>query len=233
MSRSTHLLLTAALLLTIVTFAAYLFAGARPARGDVGGVYSNVPWFVPEQIVTITVSAEDDDGTLEIESDLDGSKLTVVNCTGIGTDQNAGECDGSGKKAVTGQGTDRIRIKTDQLDDDGDAELLTVSLTLIADCNKKTKVTISGDQPGNVGPDDVTINCEPPTPTPMPTSTPVPTATPVTCPAANGMAPTPMATSSGFTCPLPQPPAAPLATITSEVQGSVIVPPSTGSGGLR
>ena len=95
MSRSTHLLLTAALLLTIVTFAAYLFAGARPARGDVGGVYSNVPWFVPEQIVTITVSAEDDDGTLEIESDLDGSKLTVVNCGGIGTDQNAGECDAS------------------------------------------------------------------------------------------------------------------------------------------
>ena len=212
MSKSTHLLLTAALLLTVVTFAAYLFAGARPARGDVGGVYSNVPWFVPEQIVTITVSAEDDDGTLEIESDLDGSTLTVVNCTGIGNDQNAGECDGSGKKAVTGQGTERIRIKTDQLDDDDDAELLTVTLTLIADCNTKTKVTISGDQPGNVGPDDVTINCEPPTPTPLPTatSTPVPPSTAT-----------------------PQPPAAPVATITSQVQGTVIVPPSTGDAGLR
>jgi len=211
MSRSTHVLLTAALFLTIVTFAAYFFAGARPARGDVGGVYSNVPWFVPEQIVTITVSAEDDDGTLEIESDLDGSTLTVVNCTGVGNDQNAGECDGSGKKAVTGQGSERIRIKTDQLDDDENAELLTVTLTLIAHCNAKTKVTISGDQPGNVGPDDVTINCEPPTPTPLPTSTPVP----------------PPSTAT------PQPPAAPVATITSQVQGTVIVPPSTGDAGLR
>ena len=210
MSRATHLLLTAALLLTFVAFAAYLFAGARRARGDVGGVSSNVPWFLPNQIVTITVSAEDDDGTLTIESDLDGSKLTVTACTGIGS-MKSGECDGSGKNAVSGQGTDRIRIKTDQLDTDETAELLTVIMTLIADCDEETVVTISGDQPGNEGPDDVTINCEPPTPTP----TPPPTSTPLP-PTAS-----------------PQPPAAPISTPVAEVISQVIQPPNTGSAGLR
>jgi hypothetical protein len=210
MSRTTPLLLTAALVLTLVAFAAYLFAGARPARGDVGGVYANVPWFIPNQIVTITVSAEDDDGTLEIESDLEGSKLTVTNCTGIGP-MKTGECDGTGKNAVLGQGSDRIRIRTNQLDTDDTAELLTVTLTLIANCDEETKVTISGDQPGNVGPDDVTINCEPPTPTP----TPPPTTTPL--PAT----------------PTPQPPAAPVATPVAEVISQVIQPPNTGSAGIR
>jgi hypothetical protein len=210
MSRGTHLLLTAALFFTIVAFAAYLIAGARPARGDVGGVYSNVPWFLPNQIVTITVSAEDDDGTLTIESDLDGSKLTVTNCTGIGS-MKSGECDGSGKDAVSGQGTDRVRVRTNDLDTDDTAELLTVTLTLIANCDEEVKVTVSGDQPGNVGPDDVTINCEPPTPTPTspPTSTPLP----------------PTAT--------PQPPAAPVSTPVAEVISQVIQPPNTGSAGLR
>ena len=210
MSRTTPFLLTLALILTLVAFAAYLFAGARPALGDVGGVSSNVPWFLPNQIVTITVSAEDDDGTLTIESDLDGSKLTVTNCTGIGTIKS-GECDSSGKNAVSGQGTDRVRIKTNQLDTDDTAELLTVTLTLVASCDEETVVTISGDQPGNVGPDDVTINCEPPTPTP----TPPPTSTP--------LPPT----------PTPQPPAAPVATPVAEVISQVIQPPNTGSGGIR
>jgi hypothetical protein len=125
----------------------------------------------------------------------------------------AGQCDGSGKAAVTGQGTDRVRIKTNQLDSDDVAELLTVTLTLIAECTEETKVTISGDQPGNVGPDDVTINCEPPTPspTPPPTSTPVPAS------------------------PTPQPPAAPVSTATpvAQVISQVIQPPNTGSAGLR
>ena len=210
MSRATHVLLTAAFFLAVVAFAAYLFAGARPARGDVGGVASNVPWFLPNQFVTITVSAEDDDGTLEIESDLEGSKLTVTGCSNIGT-MKAGECDSSGKAAVTGQGTDRVRIKTNQLDTDDTAELLTITLTLVASCEEETVVTISGDQPGNVGPDDVTINCEPPTPTP----TPPPTATP--------LPPTPTS----------QPPAAPVATPVAEVISQVIQPPNTGSAGIR
>jgi hypothetical protein len=87
-------------------------------------------------------------------------------------------------------------------------------MTLIADCDEETVVTISGDQPGNEGPDDVTINCEPPTPTPSPTPIP-PTATPVP------------------PSPTPQPPAAPVSTPVAEVISQVIQPPNTGSAGLR
>jgi hypothetical protein len=213
--------------LAFLLFAAFLasgLGGLHTARGDVGGVYSNVPVFEPNQVVTITVTAEDDDGTLRIDSNLGGSELTVVNCSGIGSDQEPGECDGSGTDSVGDHGGDLVRIDTNTLDEDDNSELLTVTLTLIAFCDEPTALTISGDQPGNFGPDDVTINCAPPEPTPTrtpePTNTPAPTETPI---------PTPTFT--------PQPPAAPVSTPFAEVQTSivqpVITPPSTGSAGLR
>ena len=220
-----RLLLAPVVLIVIGGLLAYGPGGLPVARGDVGGVYSNVPVFVPDQVVTITVSAEDDDGTLVITSSLDTSELTVVSCSGLGTDQEAGECDGSGMLSVSGQGEDEVRIDTNTLDGDSDSELLTVSLTLIASCTELTAVTISGDQPGNFGPDDVTINCEPSTPTPTPTVTPNPSATPKP---TETPTPQPEATPTWT----PQPPAAPVTTPFAQVE-RIIVPPSTGSAGLR
>jgi hypothetical protein len=190
------------------------FVGTR-VLADVGGVFSNVPQFGPGQPVTITVTAEDDDGALVIRSSLASSTLTVVNCTGVGPDQVAGRCDGSGKTAVTGQGTTTVTIDTTALDSDQSSEPLTVTLTLVASCTTAVAVTVSADQPGNVGPDDVTINCAPPTPTPSPTPTNTPT-------------PAPSATPAPTATPVP-PTAVPL---TSSVLG-VVTPPSTGDGGLK
>lgn len=215
-----RLLISATALLAVVGGAlGFGITGPETARGDVAGVYSNVPVFTPGQVVTITVQAEDDDGMLLIDSSLSGSQLTVINCSGIGADQKAGECDGSGMYSVSGQSTSSIRMDTITLDEDRESELLTVTLTLLADCDSPTVVTISGDQPGNVGPDDVTINCIPPTPSPTPTQTATasPTATSTTTPA-------PTAT--------PQPPAAPTSTPFSEIR-TTISPPNTGDGGLR
>jgi hypothetical protein len=164
--------------------------------------------------VTITVSAEDDDGALTIKSNLAGSSLTVTNCAGIGSNQVAGKCDGSGMTSVSGQGSNSVAIDSAALDTDASSEPLTVTLTLIASCSQPTVVTVSADQPGNVGPDDVTINCTPPTPTPTATATPTNT-------------PTPLPSST----PLPPPTATPVV-LTSSVLGSV-TPPNTGDGGLK
>ena len=211
----------------------FVFGIASPqtVHGDVGGVYSDVPVFTPGQVVTITVTAEDDDGTLIIDSSLSGSHLTVTNCTGIGSNQRAGQCDGSGMNSVFDQGSQSIRIDTNTLDNDSDSELLTVSLTLLASCTEPTHVTVSGDQPGNFGPDDVTINCQPATPTATPSPTPSPTASPTNTPT-----PTPSATPSVTPSPTPtftpQPPAAPTSTPFSEIE-TLIKPPNTGDAGLR
>ena len=226
--------LIAAASLAIVGLIASGYGGLHTARGDVGGVYSNVPVFAPNQVVTITVSAEDDDGTLVIASSLATSQLTVMSCAGLGANQEAGECDGSGTQSVFDQGEDVVRIDTNTLDSDEESELLAVTLTLIASCTEPTAVTISGDQPGNFGPDDVTINCAPappsPTATPVATHTPSPTPSPTASPTATSTPPVPpLATFS----PTPQPPAAPPSTPFAQVQSGVIVPPSTGSAGLR
>jgi len=200
----------------IAAIAVLLLHGGPPAAADVGGVYASVPTFQPGQPITITVTAEDDDGSLTIRSNLAGSALTVTNCTGIGSNQVAGKCDGSGLAAVSGQGSNSVAIDTAVLDTDVTSELLTVTLTLTASCLVATAVTVSADQPGNVGPDDVTINCEPPTPTPTPTRTPTATPTPMQTPVATVPPP-----------PTSTPPAAPPR---SEVL--TITPPSTGDGGI-
>jgi hypothetical protein len=195
-----------------------------PAEADVGGVAANAPTFAPGQPLTITVSAEDDDGLLVITSSLPGSTLSVTNCSGIGTNQVAGQCDGSGMAAIaSGQGTKTVSIDTDDLDSDASVELLTVTLTLVASCDTPTSVTVAAHQPGNVGPDDVTVNCVPPTPTPTPTQTPTPTPT---------ITPTPFPTFTPVPPP-PPPPAAPVPTLTSQVLSSTISPPNTGDGGLK
>jgi hypothetical protein len=212
MPRPTLLLsvLLAILSLTAVSFA---LSGSRDAAADVGGVFSNVPWFSPGQTITITVTAEDDDGLLTIISNLPDSEMTVNSCTGIGP-MKPGECDASGKAAVDGQGGVYISIDTVELDTDSQVELLTISLSLVADCDQTTAVTVSATQPGNVGPDDVTINCTPQTPTP--TVTPTPTRTPTPVPSATMPPPT----------PAPPTPTPFIQVLTS------VAPPSTGNGGL-
>jgi hypothetical protein len=234
---SRFVLPASALLAVLAGIVAFSISGPHTARGDVGGVYANVPVFTPNQVVNITVTAEDDDGVLIITSSLDTSHLTVTNCTGIGNDQGAGQCDSSGMASVITHGGAEVRIDTNGLDSDFNTELLTVSLTLTATCSQVTVVTVSGDQPGNVGPDNVTINCAPATPTPSPTPSPTPTNSPTATPIATNT-PAPTATPANSSTPIPtptftpQPPAAPTATPFSEIQ-TVIKPPSTGSGGLR
>jgi hypothetical protein len=186
------------------------------ANADVGGVTSDLPWFTQGDELEITVSAEDDDGDLTIISNLSGSELTVIECDGIGNDQVDGECDTSGDDSVDGQGTEYITIDTDNLDDDDESELLTVTLRLEADCEEATIVTISANQPGNVGPDDVTINCIPPTPRPTRTPTRTPTPVPTI---------TPMPTMT------PPPTVTPVQQVLQQVS-QIITPPSTGDAGL-
>ena len=142
------------LLAVAVSLAA--IAGVGPhhhASADVGGVWSDVPTFGPGQPMTITVSAEDDDGT------------------------------------------PYITIDTEVLDSDENLELLTVTLTLPANCAEPTSVTVSANQPGNVGPDNVTVSCVPPTPTPTATATFTPTLTPTVTPTATATL-TPTATAT-------------------------------------
>lgn len=218
--------------LFLATAGALLIFGSltpETARGDVGGVYSNVPVFTPNQIVMITVTAEDDDGTLIIESTLNNSSLTVKECSGLGNNQGDGECDDEGMGSVIEHGDEEVRINTNSLDSDNETEILTVELTLTASCDEVTALTISGDQPGNHGPDDVTINCAPATPTPSPTPSPTPTKTPTQTPTPTA---TPSVTSSPTPTFTPQPPGGPSPTPFSEIQ-TFIRPPSTGSAGLR
>jgi hypothetical protein len=234
---SRYLLPASALLAVLAGLILLSFSGPQTARGDIAGVYANVPVFTPNQVVTITVTAEDDDGTLIIESTLDTSHLTVTNCAGVGNDQIAGRCDGTGMGSVIAHGSDQVRIDTNTLDNDFNTELLTVTLTLTATCTEVTTVTISADQPGNHGPDDVTINCAPATPTPSPTPSPTPTNSPTPTPSPTNtpvVTATPVNTSTPIPTPTftPQPPGAPTATPFSEIE-TVIKPPNTGDGGLR
>ena len=214
-------LIVSAVILSII--AAVSLSIVEPgARADVAGVVSNVPTFQPGQPVTITVTAEDDDGALTIKSNLSGSTLTVVNCSGIGANQVAGKCDGSGMTAVTGQHSNSVAIDSAALDTDATSEPLTVTLTLVASCTVPVSVTVSADQPGNVGPDDVTINCVPATPTPTATATATATGT-----ATATLTPAPSSTPPPTATPLP-----PTPTLTSSTLG-VVSPPRTGNAGLK
>jgi hypothetical protein len=208
-------------------FAVIIGGNAQRVAADVGGVASDQPTFSRGDEITITVSAEDDDGDLTIISNLSGSRMAVEGCSGIGSNQTRGECDNSGLDAVSGNRSAYVTIDTNGLDRDDNSELLTVKLTLTASCSEATVVTISANQPGNVGPDDVTINCIPPTPTPTRTPSPTPTNTP-------------LPTSTPFPTFTPQPTATPFffspppvsQVLTTSSIGTTITPPSTGDGGL-
>jgi hypothetical protein len=210
--------LLAGVLVCILAASSLVLDAPAGVRADVGGVSSNAPTFGKGQTLTITVSAEDDDGDLTIISNLPGSSLRVEGCDDIGV-QVAGECDGDGLDAVDGNATEYVTIDTDGLDTDEKVELMSVTLTLRASCSEPTIVTIAANQPGNVGPDDVTVNCIPPTPTPTPTPTRTPTPTPTPTY-------TPVPTST------PNPSVTPIVEVSSGTP-PVITPPSTGDAGIR
>ncbi len=147
----------------------------------------------------------------------------MESCTGIGT-KRSGECDASGMDAVGGQGTEYITVDTQVLDSDDTVEPLTVTLKLVASCTQETVVTVSANQPNNVGPDDVTINCTPSTPTATPTQTPTRTPSPTPTDTL-----TPTVTTTPMPTDTPEPPATP--TLVVETL-SEIHPPNTGTGGL-
>ncbi len=221
MPRRALLLPILALGFVAIAFAATSGSAVAQLVG-VSEVSASKPSFGPNETITITVVATDDDGQLRISSSLPGSKLNVTNCAGIGT-RISGACDSNGMTAVTGQNSRDIFINTATLDSDTNAEEeLTVTLTLQAPCPTATAVTIDADQPENAGPDAVTINCIPPTPTPTPTPTLTPSPTPTLTPVATGTPVPPTAT------PVP-----PTATPIAQVLSSGIKPPSTGDAGLK
>jgi hypothetical protein len=187
----------------------------------VSQVAASKPSFSPNEVVTITVVATDDDGTLTISASKPGTKLTVTGCSGVGT-MVSGKCDGAGMAAISGQNTRDITVDTVAIDADTNAEeAFKVTLTMIATCEAATAVTVEADQPENAGPDNVTINCIPPTPTPTPTSTSTPTPT-------STMTPVPPTAT-----PPPPPPPPPPPTPINQVLSSGIRPPSTGDAGLQ
>ena len=144
-------LLVSATVLALALFLIVSQSPSTPVQAYVAGVTASAPSFSPGQILVITVSAEDDDGELTIISNDADSELTVILCTVSGP-QNNGECDGSGMASVDDQGSAFITIDTEEIDSDDDSEMMTVLLTLVADCDQPTVITITANQPGNVGP---------------------------------------------------------------------------------
>lgn len=219
---SRHIRATLVIAGVLIAFlAAISHETVRSVVADISGVTANAPSFGPGQPLTITVNAEDDSGDLTIVSDLPNSTLTVTNCTGV-VNQTAGRCDGTGMGAVSGQGTTYVAIDTGSIDADGLVEPLIVTLTLTASCSSTVDVTVSANQPGNAGPDQVTIHCAPPTPTPTLTPTPTQTFTPTpTSTATLTPTSTPAATSTPTITTLQL--ALNPATLFSQGSGSVIV----------
>jgi hypothetical protein len=189
----------------------------------VSQVAANKPSFAPGETIIITVVATDDQGTLRISSSLPGSTLDVTGCSVNDQASVGNTCTGT-RTAVSGQGTRDIYVQTEPLDGDGTSEpSLRVTLNLkVETCSAGTAVTVDADQPDNAGPDLVTINCIPNTPTPTPTSTPSPTSTPPN---------TPVPTSTGV--PPTSTPRPPTATPVTQVLSSGIQPPNTGDAGLK
>jgi hypothetical protein len=191
----------------------------------VSQVAASKPSFAPGETITITVVATDDQGTLRISSNLPGSVLNVTGCSVSDQASASNTCTGS-RTAVQGQGSRDIYVDTTTLDGDSTSEpSLKVTLTLkVETCSAGTAVTVDADQPANAGPDLVTINCIPNTPTPTPTNTPVPTNTP-----APTQTPIPTTTS----VPPTSTPVPPTSTPITQVLSSGIQPPNTGDAGLK
>jgi len=206
--------------------AAYaMFAPGEPSSAQelpgVSQVAANKPSFAPGETIIITVVATDDQGTLRISSSLPGSTLDVTGCS-VNDQASVGNTCTGNRTAVSGQGTRDVYVQTGPLDADGTSDpSLKVTLNLkVSTCSAGTAVTVDADQPDNAGPDLVTINCIPNTPTPTPTSTPPPTSTA-----------TPVSTSTGV--PPTSTPNPPTATPVTQVLSSGIQPPNTGDAGLK
>ncbi len=128
--------------------------GPSAVSADVASISAGANPVIDNQQVTITVSAQDDDGALQISTGDADDLLTVNSCTG------AGPC---GAATITGNGTSSVSINTDAASIDGNmtSETLTVSLTLRADCDNATEtITVTASQPGGVS-RSTTITCNP------------------------------------------------------------------------
>jgi hypothetical protein len=202
-----------------------MFSSGQPSSAEdlpgVSQVSASKPSFAPGETITITVVATDDQGTLRISSSLPGSVLNVTGCSVNDQASVSNTCTGN-RTAVSGQGSRDIYVQTGPLDADGTSEpSLKVTLTLkVETCSAGTAVTVDADQDANAGPDLVTINCIPNTPTPTPTmtNTPAPTNTPI--PTSTAVPPT--------STPVP-----PTFTPVTQVLSSGIQPPNTGDAGLK
>lgn len=202
--------------------------GEQSSAEDLPGVSqvaASKPSFAPGETITITVVATDDQGTLRISSSLPGSTLSVTGCSINDQASVSNTCTGN-RTAVSGQGTRDVYVQTGPLDADNTSEpSLKVTLNLkVETCSSGTAVTVDADQPDNAGPDLVTINCIPNTPTPTATATATATSTP---PATNTPLPT------GTAVPPTATPRPPTATPITQVLSSGIQPPNTGDAGLK
>jgi hypothetical protein len=202
-----------------------MFSSGKPSSAEdlpgVSQVAASKPSFAPGETITITVVATDDQGTLRVSSSLPGSTLNVTGCSVNDQASASNTCTGN-RTAVQGQGTRDIYVNTVSLDADSTSEpSLKVTLSLkVETCTSGTAVTVDADQPDNAGPDLVTINCIPNTPTPTPTQTNTPSPTPTTPPTGTPVPPT--------STPVP-----PTATPFTQVLSSGIQPPNTGDAGLK
>lgn len=139
------------LLIAFVTgVVAFLLAPAAglplpAANAAVASITASTTSVIDNQNVTITVTASDDSGPLQVNSGDSGSIFTAVSCSG------AGAC---GPAVVSGLNTSAITIDTDLdtpggIDADNLAETLTVTLTLRVDCDFNGEViSVAAFQPG-------------------------------------------------------------------------------------
>jgi hypothetical protein len=120
---------------------------------DVSGISAGDTTANDNQQITISVTAQDDDGTLQISTN-DDSTLTLNSCSG------AGNC---GASIVSGSGTSTVSIDTETdtasgIDMDDQDDILNVSLTLRAHCDNGVEtIVVTASQPGSSR--SVSISC--------------------------------------------------------------------------
>ncbi|MGE3983902.1 MAG: hypothetical protein AB7G38_07000, partial [Dehalococcoidia bacterium] len=128
--------------------------GPSVVSADVSGISAGASTVTDNQQVSITVTAQDDDGALQISTNDSDDLLTVNSCSG------AGSC---GAGTITGNGTSSVSINTDAASIDGNviADSFTVNLTLRADCDNVTEtITVTASQPGGAS-RSTSITCNP------------------------------------------------------------------------
>ncbi|HEU0075739.1 MAG TPA: hypothetical protein VFS30_17195 [Dehalococcoidia bacterium] len=152
----THKLRVAPLYLAMVIAllavgAVSIFHGPPEASAEVTGVDASSNSFDSSEDVTITVDAEDFDGTLAVNTS--EGELSLDSCS---VPADAGDCSGS----TSGSGTSSVSVDTDAADTNSSPDPLTLVLTL-SDVNCETSdesVTISASQ-GDGEDQDVVLTC--------------------------------------------------------------------------